>query len=127
MQRKKDKHLEHADENKLKLLSGISFLFGFAEALLIYVTSDYFSQQLGSHNVSAFYFIIYIVALIGLLNMHKLVKIMGKSGAFFLSFFAANLSLVCAYFHQAANLRGCFDDALYHRQLFCLDRAGRCH
>ena len=86
MQRKKEKHLEHADENKLKLLSGISFLFGFAEALLIYVTSDYFSQQLGSHNVSAFYFIIYIVALIGLLNMHKLVKIMGKSGAFFLFF-----------------------------------------
>jgi MFS family permease len=86
MIKKKDKHLEHADEKKLKLLSVISFLFGFAQALLLYVTSDYFSQQLGSHNVSAFYFIAYVIALLGLLNMHKLVKLLGKSGAFFLFF-----------------------------------------
>ncbi len=86
MRRKKEKHVEHADEKKLKLLGVISFLFGFAQALLMYVTSDYFSQKLGSHNVSSFYFIAYVVALIGLLNMHKLVKILGKSGAFFLFF-----------------------------------------
>ena len=86
MIKKKDKHLEHADEKKLKLLSVISFLFGFAQALRLYVTSDYFSQQLGSHNVSAFYFIAYVIALLGLLNMHKLVKLLGKSGAFFLFF-----------------------------------------
>ena len=86
MIKKKDKHLEHADEKKLKLLNVISFLFGFSEALLLYVTSDYFSQALKSRNVSSFYFIAYVIALIGLLNMHKLVKILGKSGAFFLFF-----------------------------------------
>ncbi len=86
MKNKKSKHVEHADEKKLKLLGFISFLFGFSEALLLYVTSDYFSQMLKSRNVSSFYFIAYVVALIGLLNMHKLVKLMGKSGAFFLFF-----------------------------------------
>ncbi len=86
MKKKKGKHLEHADEKKLKLLGFISFLFGFAQALLMYVTSDYFSQRLGSHNVSAFYFVSYVIALIGLLNMHKLVKVLGKAGSFFLFF-----------------------------------------
>lgn len=86
MKRKKNVHVEHTDEKKLKLLGFISFLFGFSEALLLYVTSDYFSQMLKSRNVSSFYFVAYVVALIGLLNMHKLVKLMGKSGAFFLFF-----------------------------------------
>ena len=86
MKKKKAGHLEHEDKNKMKLLSWISFLFGFAQALLLYVTSDYFSQALQSHNVSAFYFLTYVVALIGLLNMHKLVKLLGKSGSFFLFF-----------------------------------------
>ncbi len=86
MNKKKSSHREHVNEKKLNLLGFISFLFGFAQALLLYVTSDYFSQKLGSHNVSSFYFIAYVVALVGLLNMHKLVKILGKAGAFFLFF-----------------------------------------
>lgn len=95
MKNKRGGHIEHADEKKLKLLNLISFLLGFSGALLMYVTSDYFSQALKSRNVGSFYFIIYAVALVGLLNMHKLVKILGKSGAFFL-FFLAQIYLLFA-------------------------------
>ncbi|NTV40727.1 MAG: MFS transporter [Candidatus Moranbacteria bacterium] len=86
MKKKKNRHIEHTDEKKLRVLSVVSFLFGFAEALLLYVTSDYFSRMLGSKNVSSFYFIVYVVALVGLLNMHKIVKLLGKVGSFFLFF-----------------------------------------
>lgn len=105
MKRKRGKHVEHSDKKKLKLLSWVSFLFGFAQALLLYVTSDYFSQTLGSKNVSAFYFIVYVIALIGLLNMHKIVKILGKSGSFFL-FFILQIYLLFALFFLKYPLLG---------------------
>jgi MFS family permease len=75
------------DESKLKLLSLLAFLIGFAESLLVYVLSDYFKVALGSDNVSIFYFVAYVIALIGLLNMHKIISWLGKSTAFFLFFF----------------------------------------
>lgn len=104
MTKKIVKHVEHKDEKKLKLLSFISFLFGFAQALLMYVTSDYFSKALGSQNVSAFYFIAYVVALIGLLNMHKVVKFLGKSTTFFLFFFTQICFLAFLIFVQPSLL-----------------------
>ena len=90
---KKHTHLEHSDEKKLRLLSLISFLFGFAQALLMYVTSDYFSKALRGDNVSSIYFIVYVVALIGLLNIHKVIKALGKAQAF-LIFFLVQICLL---------------------------------
>jgi len=81
------KHIEKADEKKLKLINFISFLFGFSQALLIYVASDYFREAIGLDNVSIFYFIAYVFALIGLLNMHKFINRFGKDTVFFLFFF----------------------------------------
>ena len=104
MTERKSKHIENHDGKKLKLLSFISFLFGFAQTLLMYVTSDYFSEALGSKNVSAFYFIIYVVALIGLLNMHKVVKTLGKSTTFFLFFFTQICFLAFLTFVQPSLL-----------------------
>ena len=104
MAARKNKHVENHDGKKLKLLSFISFLFGFAQALLMYVTSDYFSKALGSQNVSAFYFIAYVVALIGLLNMHKIIKALGKSTAFFLFFFVQICFLAFLIFVQPSLL-----------------------
>jgi len=112
MKRKKSRHIEHTDEKKLKLLSFISFLFGFAQALLLYVTSDYFSQTLKSHNVSSFYFIAYVVALVGLLNMHRLVKLLGKSGSFFL-FFLLQIYLLFALIFLKQPLVGAILMMLY--------------
>ena len=78
---RKNKHIEHADEKKLGLLKFISFLFGFSQAILAYVIADYFRESFGSTNVSVFYFISYIIALIGILNMHKIIKRIGKATA----------------------------------------------
>lgn len=82
----------------MELLSLISFLFGFAQALLLYVTSDYFSQSLGRDNVSSFYFVTYVFALVGLLNMHKVIKSIGKAPAFFFFFFAQIIFLIALVF-----------------------------
>ena len=84
---KTKKHLEHADKKKLEILSFISFLFGFSQAILAYVIADYFKEAFGSTNVSVFYFISYAIALIGILNMHKIIKKLGKATAMFLFLF----------------------------------------
>lgn len=87
MTKKLQKHIEHADEKKLELINLISFLFGFSQALLMYVLSDYFRQALGSDNVGVFYFISYSIILICLLNLHKFINKFGKLTMFFLFFF----------------------------------------
>lgn len=81
------KHKEKLNDGKLRLIGLISFLLGFSQSLLVYVESSYFKLSLGSENVSVFYFLAYAVALLGLLNMHKIIKLLGKSTAFFLFFF----------------------------------------
>ncbi|KKQ81221.1 MAG: hypothetical protein UT03_C0008G0017 [Candidatus Moranbacteria bacterium GW2011_GWD2_38_7] len=81
------KHKEKINDGKLRLITFISFLLGFSQSLLVYIESSYFELSLGSENVSVFYFISYVIALLGLLNMHKIIKLVGKSTAFFLCFF----------------------------------------
>lgn len=83
----KNKHKEKINEKKIKLISFISFLLGFAQALLVYVESSYFKESIGNDNVGVFYFGAYAVALWGLLNMHKVIHALGRSTAFFLFFF----------------------------------------
>lgn len=81
------KHKEKLNEGKLRLVGFISFLLGFSQSLLIYVESSYFKLSIGNENVSVFYFLAYAVSLLGLLNMHKIIRRLGKSTAFFLFFF----------------------------------------
>lgn len=81
------KHREKLNDGKLKLITFISFLLGFSQSLLVYVESSYFKLSLGSENVGVFYFLAYVISLIGLLNMHKLIKRLGKATSFFLLFF----------------------------------------
>jgi MFS family permease len=81
------KHLEAADEGKLRLINFVSFLLGFSQALLTYVASDYFRQSIGIDNVSVFYFIAYSISLILMLNLHKFINKLGKATVFFLFFF----------------------------------------
>lgn len=84
---KTKKHKEQINEKKLKFITYIALMLGFAQALLMYVESSYFRVSLGSENISIFYFISYAVALAILLNMHKVIRRVGKSTAFFLFFF----------------------------------------
>ncbi len=76
------KHIERADEKKLGILSIVTFLFGFAGALLSYVLSDYFMTSLGYSNVSLFYFSAYAASLVMILNLHRFMNKFGRSTIF---------------------------------------------
>lgn len=87
------KHKEKLNEKKVKIIGAISLLLGFAQSLLVYVESSYFKLSLGSDNVGLFYSIAYVIALVGLLNMHRIIKWIGKSIAFFLLFLVQILAI----------------------------------
>ncbi|MDO9230998.1 MAG: MFS transporter [bacterium] len=82
------KHKEKLDEGKIKLVTFVTFLMGFAQAMLIYVMSTYFKLSIGTENVGIFYAVSYIIFLVILLNLHKFVRILGKSNIFYFSLFA---------------------------------------
>lgn len=78
-------HEENLNRKKIKLVSFISLLMGFAQSLVIYVLSSYFKEISGTENVGFFYFFSYAIGLFLLLNLHKFIKKFGKSGTFDLS------------------------------------------
>ena len=79
----KNNHDEKFDSRKVKLINFISLLLGFSSALAAYVISSYFKEVSGWDNISVFYIAAYVIALIFLLNLHKLVRKFGKSLIFF--------------------------------------------
>lgn len=81
------KHKEHINHKKIHLISFVSLLLGFSQALLLYVVSSFFRDASGTENVGAFYFIANVIVLVGLLNMHKLIRKLGKSTVFLFFFF----------------------------------------
>lgn len=80
-------HDEEYSAGKVNVISIISFLMGFAQATIIYTMSSYFKMATGSENVGFFYFLAYSIVLIALFNFHKVVKVFGKSNAFYFSLF----------------------------------------
>lgn len=88
------KHKERLNESKIRLITYMALMLGFAQSLLIYVESSYFKLSLGSENVSPFYFVSYAIALFFLLNMHKVIRKIGKSTTFFLAFFLQIFSVI---------------------------------
>lgn len=78
----------------MRLIGLISFLMGFAQAILLYVMSSYFKEASGVENVGLFYLISYAVTLVIFLNLHKIIKIIGKSNAFFFSLFVKIVTIV---------------------------------
>lgn len=87
-------HDERLNHKKLKILSYISFLLGFSQAVLAYIISSYIKSATGSENVGFFYFISYILVLIVLFEFHKIIKKLGKSNAFFITIGVQTLSLL---------------------------------
>lgn len=81
------KHKEHIDNGKIHLISGISLALGFSQALILYVVSSFYREASGTENVGVFYFISNLIVLFGLLNMHKLIRRMGKATVFLFFFF----------------------------------------
>lgn len=82
-------HNEKLEKKKVKLISFISFLMGFSQAMLIYVMAYYFKIAAGTEDVGLFYFIAYGVLLVSLLNLHKIIRILGKSNVFYFSVLSA--------------------------------------
>ena len=52
-------HDEHFDSSRTRRMQGVSFVFGFADAFLVYILSSYFESATGSYNVSLFYLVAY--------------------------------------------------------------------
>ncbi|MDD5083613.1 MAG: MFS transporter [Candidatus Moranbacteria bacterium] len=67
----------------------ISFMFGFADAFLVYVLSSYFKEVFGTENVSFFYLVSFSIVLIALFYLHDLVRRVGKTMLLFLLFIVA--------------------------------------
>jgi MFS family permease len=80
--------IEKSEKSKIRLISFISFLTGFSQAVIVYVMSYYFKLSSGTENVGFFYTGTYILVLFFLFNLHKLVKKWGKSQVFLFTLLA---------------------------------------
>lgn len=69
-----------------RILRTLSVLIGFSEALVIYIASSYFKEVSGRDEVGIFYVVTYILFLITLLNLHKVVRLIGKTRILHLAF-----------------------------------------
>lgn len=76
---KPSSHNGVARPSKIKLISFISFLFGFADAFLVYILSTYFQLVVGTENISALYLIAFTIVLLSLFYVHDIIRIVGKS------------------------------------------------
>jgi MFS family permease len=80
--------IEKSEKKERRLISLISFLTGFSQAVIVYVMSYYFKLASGTENVGFFYTAIFVLVLILLINLHKLVKKWGKSQVFLFTLLA---------------------------------------
>lgn len=81
-------HNEKLDAGRIHLTSFVSFLMGFSQAVLVYVISSYFKLATGTENVGIFYAVSYIIFLVVLLNLHKVMRVMGKANVFYFALLA---------------------------------------
>ncbi len=83
--KKQKMHTENLNKKKIRLVSLVSFIFGFLDAFFIYVLSSYFSLVSGSENVGIFYFGAYSIVLLSLFFLQPLVRRVGRARALILS------------------------------------------
>lgn len=80
------KHREKIDRKKLHYTYMVAFLMGFSTALLSYVISTYLKNILGTDSIGFVYLIAYSIVLVLLLNLHKIIRVFGKSFALQVAF-----------------------------------------
>jgi len=88
------KHIEKLDLTRIKLIRFIGFLMGFAQAILAYVMSSFFKEASGIENVGIFYTVSYVIFLLILLNLHKLIRTLGKSNVFYFALLTKIIAVV---------------------------------
>lgn len=77
-------HKENLNPHKIKVLNILTLFLGFSESLCAYIMSSYFKEVIGSDNVSIFYLLAYLFILLSLVNLHKLIKRIGKTYTYFI-------------------------------------------
>ncbi|MCK5416743.1 MFS transporter [Candidatus Parcubacteria bacterium] len=92
------KHHEKLNKKKIYLINIISFFFGFGLALTSFLYSFYFEEATGDSNVSNFYLATHVIFLIIILNLHKVIKSIGKSMALYLFLFFKLLAILLVLF-----------------------------
>ncbi|NTW76005.1 MAG: MFS transporter [Candidatus Moranbacteria bacterium] len=84
------KHRERANIKGVHVVDSLSFLFGFADSLFVYVLSSFFAEVLGSDNVGVFYLITFAAVFVLLWHLRRLIRRVGGSvRSFFLLILAA--------------------------------------
>ena len=69
------KHKEKLNRYRVEIITVVSLLIGFSQAVSMYILSTFIGEIFGEEMVGYFYLGAYIVFLIILLNLHKLTNI----------------------------------------------------
>ncbi len=69
---------ENFNRNKVRLLSGLSFLLGFLDAFLLYILSSYFAQISGESLVGSFYLVAFVLVFWLLMHLQPIVHSLGS-------------------------------------------------
>ena len=87
------KHDEKLEMGKVNVLSGVALLAGLSESFFLYIMSTYLAESFGRENIGIFYVLSYVAILLILLNLHKIIKKIGKSDFLFSALFFKILSI----------------------------------
>ncbi len=69
---------ENFNRNKVRLLSGLSFVLGFLDAFLLYILSAYFAQISGESLVGSFYLVAFVLVFWLLMHLQPIVHTLGS-------------------------------------------------
>ena len=84
---------------KVYIITFLGFIFSFSVMLIMFSSSFYFKEIIGSDNISVFYVIISIFAFFSLLNLHIFFHKLGKSKTLFILLFIQIILLaILTYF-----------------------------
>ena len=92
------KHHERINHSLLKILIFLSFLLGVSASFVLYLESDYFKTATGSENITYFFIIANVLALILIFNWHYLVSVLGKANTFLANTFLKALAILLLVF-----------------------------
>ena len=92
------KHDERLQLGKVKILSFLSLVLGLSQGLFLYVMSTYFKDAARTDNIGIFYLLSFAVVLFALLNLHKIIKKIGKSDFFYASIFFKVITIIVLLF-----------------------------
>ncbi len=100
----KTDHVERLDRKRIEIANIVSLLMGFSQSILAYVLSSYFKIASGSENVGTFYMVAYVISLVILLNLHKIVRLIGKANVYYFALIAKIISVTLLIFLDPSRL-----------------------